>query len=64
MKDKYNLVDLINAVVRPAVTLTFAAGVVYGFLVGTVGGDTFMAVVSMVLGFWFRERQEVKDSQK
>jgi hypothetical protein len=60
MKDT---VELINAVVRPAVTLTFAAAVVYGFIVGTIGGDTFMAIVSMVLGFWFRDRQEVKEAE-
>jgi hypothetical protein len=58
-----NTVETINSVVRPAVTLAFAAGVLWGFIVGSISGDTFMAIVSMVLGFWFRDRLETKGSE-
>lgn len=53
-------IDAINAIVRPAVTLMLVIGLVWGFVSEKVGADVFVGIVGIVIGFWFREREEKK----
>jgi uncharacterized membrane protein YdjX (TVP38/TMEM64 family) len=54
------ILELINASVRPVVTILLSGGLLYGFVVGTITGDTFVTIVAAVLGFWFGKREEQK----
>ena len=47
-----------NALVRPVVTLAMSAGILYGFVAGTIGAEAFLAVAGGVLGFWFQKREQ------
>ncbi len=46
----------LRGVVRPAVTLMLAAGVVAGFFLGKLSAEQFMSVAMLVIGFWFVSR--------
>ena len=60
--------DVLNAAVRPTVTLMVVASLCIGFLIGVWRGDikmtvdAFIGVVAMVVTFWFSQRQAAKDS--
>lgn len=54
--------DTLNAAVRPLVTLMLTAVLCYGFVAAKIGGEAFLSIVSVVIGFWFSARQAVKDS--
>ena len=51
------LVDLVNALVRPLCTFALVAAFVWESVVGKVPTEAFLSVVSMVLGFWYMQRQ-------
>jgi hypothetical protein len=52
--------ESINTLVRPLVTIMLSVGLLYGFVVGMISGDTFVTIVAAVLGFWFGKREEQK----
>lgn len=60
--------DVLNAAVRPIVTLMVVATLCLAFLVGIYRGEievdvaAFVGIVSMVVAFWFSQRQAAKDS--
>ncbi len=64
MKEALQMVgDALQASVRPLVTLALTFGLLWGFMEKLVSAEAFLGVVAMVLGFWFRERQELKAQQ-
>ncbi len=54
------MIDMLNALVRPASTLALVAALIYGFVVGKVSDEAFLSVVSIVVGFWYSQRQADK----
>jgi len=50
----------INGFVRPAVTLSAMAGMVYGFLTGGIGPDVFVPFATGVITWWFKSRDDEK----
>ena len=60
--------DVLNAAVRPIVTLMVVVSLCLAFLVGVWRGDVklsvdaFIGIVGMVIAFWFSQRQAAKDS--
>jgi hypothetical protein len=52
------LVIVVRALVRPYVTVLFGTAMTVGWLMGRVSGDAFLGTAGMVIGFWFRSRQE------
>ena len=51
------MIEAMNAVTRPLVTVGLVGALIYGFLIGRIGGEQFFTVVTMVIGFWFGARQ-------
>lgn len=51
-----------QALVRPAVTLTFSGAMVWGWYHGRLSDDAFLGVASMVIGFWFQQRTGKADA--
>lgn len=61
MKEVINeFIDGLNAVVRPLCTLMLVIGLLWGFVTGLISSEAFLGLVSMVLGFWFQEREHKK----
>lgn len=56
-----DFIEGVNAIVRPLTTLLLVVGLLWGFFYTKIGAEAFLGLVSMVLGFWFRERQEKAD---
>jgi hypothetical protein len=54
------VIDLLNGAVRPIVTLGLAATFCYLALAGEVPIEAFVSTVSLILGFWFMQRQQAK----
>lgn len=60
--------DVLNAAVRPLVTLLVTLSLCGAFLIGVWRGDiklsvdAFIGIAGMVMAFWFSQRQSVKDS--
>ena len=50
------MIEAVNAVTRPLVTVGLVGALIYGFLIGRIGGEQFFTVVTMVVGFWFGQR--------
>ncbi len=48
--------------VRPVVAYLFAAAVVAGFFLGSISQDAFLAMASMIIGFWFQSRTANKEN--
>ncbi len=53
-------VNALRALVRPLVTLAFTGALIYGFLVGIVPADSFLAISGGAILFWFTARTEEK----
>jgi len=51
------MIDGLTSLTRPLVTIGLVAALIYGFLIGRIGGEQFFTVVTMVVGFWFGQRQ-------
>ena len=50
---------------RPLVTLMLITALCYGFVMDKVSGETFVAIVSSVVSFWFAQRgQEQRASDR
>jgi len=56
--------DAINAAVRPLVTFGLAGGLLAGFITGKIPADAYLTATSLVLGFWFRDRNEEKKTEE
>ena len=54
------IVEILNGVVRPLVTIGFALTVQYGFLVGKVDKNEILGIAGMIFGFWFMQRTQTK----
>jgi hypothetical protein len=52
------LVDSLQAIVRPIVTLGFAGATVAGWLLGRLSDDAFLGIAGLVIGFWFQRRED------
>ena len=51
------MIEAMNSLTRPLVTVGLVGALIYGFLIGRIGGEQFFTVVTMVIGFWFGQRQ-------
>jgi len=56
------MVENVQALTRPVVTIIFALVLSWGFIKGQVSGDAFLSVVAMIIAFWFKDRDTVKDA--
>ena len=56
------MIESLQAMTRPVVTLLLVACLCYGFLAKMIGGEAFLSVVGMVVTFWFSQRQSAKDN--
>lgn len=56
-------VEGIQTLVRPLVTLVLTAGLLGGFLTGKIGAEAYLSVNSVVIGFWFSQRQQKSDAE-
>jgi len=50
------MIEALNSLTRPLVTVALVGGLLYGFFIGRIGGEQFFTVVTMVIGFWFGQR--------
>lgn len=50
--------QIIRSSVRPIVTYFFAITFCAGFVTGKIDANVFVATSTMVLGFWFAERNK------
>lgn len=44
--------------VQAVVTFGLAAGFLYGFIAGMIPVDAYVTATGLVLGYWFRDRQD------
>ena len=51
------MIDALQAIVRPLVTLAFTFGLLWGWINGRLSDDAFLGVAGLVIGFWFTQRQ-------
>ena len=51
------ITEMVQALVRPLVTLGFAAATIVGWLYGRLSDDAFLGIAGLVIGFWFQQRQ-------
>lgn len=54
------MIAALQAAVRPVVTLLVTLVLCYGFLTDKIGAEAFLGVVSMVVTFWFSQRERAK----
>lgn len=54
------MIEALQAAVRPVVTLMVTAVLCWGFLTARIGAEAFLGVVSMVVTFWFSQRERAK----
>ena len=54
--------DAIQNLTRPLVTLMLAGVLSWGFLNDKVSGDAFLSVVAIIVTFWFKDRESVRDA--
>ena len=53
---------LLEHATRPLVTLMLITTLCYGFVMDKVSGETFVAIVSSVVSFWFAQRGQEQRS--
>lgn len=58
------MIEHVQALTRPIVTLLLVACLCYGFVVKLVGAEAFLSIVGVVVTFWFSQRQATKDGPK
>ena len=46
--------------VRPVISILFASGVIYGFVVGLIEPKDFLIMAGMVVYWWYKERDKEK----
>jgi len=47
---------MLQALVRPIVTLAFSGAMIAGWLMGRLSDDAFLGIAGMVIGFWYQQR--------
>ena len=52
--------EVLQALVRPIITLGFAAAVIAGFFIGKLGAEALLGPAGMALGFYFQRRDSEK----
>ena len=52
------MVEALRSSVRPFVTYGFTLMVGYGFVSGSIGGGELLGMAGMVIGYWFRSRDD------
>jgi hypothetical protein len=50
-----------RSLVRPIVTLSLVAALIFGFVIGKVEANAFVPICAGVISFWFGSRQAGKD---
>ena len=50
----------LNDATRPFVTNVVIAGLTYGFVVGTFSSEAYAGIAGLVIGYWFKQREEEK----
>lgn len=61
MKDTLEaLAKFLNDATRPFVTNVVIAGLTYGFLMGTFSSEAYAGIAGLVIGYWFKQREEDK----
>ena len=55
------MLNQVRGLVRPTVTFAFTAMVAYGFVSGGISGAEMLGMAGVVIGFWFRSRDEKDD---
>lgn len=48
--------EAVNAVTRPLVTIFLVGMLAWGFIQGKLTGEQVVPIVTMVIGFWFGQR--------
>jgi len=56
--------ETLNGYVRPAVTIAFTGVFCYLAVIGTITPDVFVPTVTMVLIYWFKSRDELKQGEQ
>ena len=64
MKDSEIYMELLDKAVRPLVTFGLAGGLLFGFISEKIPADAYLTATSLVLGFWFRDRNEMKKTEE
>ena len=50
------IVVIVQALVRPIVTILFSCAMTYGWLHDKLSDDAFIGIAGIVIGFWFQAR--------
>jgi hypothetical protein len=58
------MIEAMNAMTRPLVTIALSGALIYLTVIGRIGGEQFFTVVTMVLGFWFGQRLQNGSGEK
>lgn len=56
------MIEHVQALTRPVVTLLMVGCLCYGFVAKLVGAEAFLSIVGVVITFWFSQRQSAKDN--
>jgi hypothetical protein len=56
--DKF--IEVVRALVRPAITIAFTAAVVFGLVMGRIAWGEFLMIYGPIIGFWFGEKSALK----
>lgn len=58
------LLEVLDKIVRPYVTMLFATAAVWGWLfAGKLSDDAFLGLSGIVIGFWFQARSSASPPQ-
>ena len=54
------MVETLKEIVRPVLAFMFGGAAVYGFAVGIIAADAFLALVGVIVTFYFEEKAREK----
>lgn len=52
--------EWLKKVVRPVTMFGLVAGAIYGFVVGLIGPEVYVPLVTLALVFYYKEREQAK----
>jgi hypothetical protein len=58
------LAKFLNDATRPFVTNVVIAALSYGFITGTFSSEAYAGIAGLVIGYWFKQREEDKTGFK
>jgi hypothetical protein len=58
------MIESLQAMTRPVVTLLLVGCLCYGFVAKLIGGEAFLSIVGVVVTFWFSQRQTSKETPR